>query len=842
MEYFRRLLGALQETLVSTPAFNRVWVGARTARLSRRDVLAALADGLCSVFLCLHPIHRIMFLPSPRTSLEMKLIQERKEQDVQGNWSAVAAVITQKDISPHLNAFERPRTIEVTPFNQELRVPSEAVGHGTQTTEATLEPSKLACKREAQEAYGQKLSETPQFLADAPKPSPTATMLGNDRQRDLEGLALIQGVHQWEPEGTTLMEGIQPEGLEEVGLNSESSPHWEPDRPVAGEGEQNGAGGTDGAQQRGLEGTVWTEEMEQKTPDWALFLTEQPCGTGEIKHARLKAESQRLKEEEEEESAAETDWGQQGEANEGIQQGTLERGETEGEQEGLLEEAIRRHWWEPGETVMTFEEQDWDPKRGAEEGNSLQSGLEGAKHTEDHQQGEPEGPLRNEALIEDKRWEEYMEGVWGGPSERLVEEDLEDEVLEKTETRGEPEWTERGLWEEPTGSRASCEAGLDAGERIVGEPERLVEKLEKEEVAEVVMLEDAETSGNWKWEPEGTERTLHEELMGGRGPLNTCLFGGEQIVGKPEKLTGEQEPIEVVVLEEAETGGGTQPWEPEGSLLEEPKGSNTSLLGIHLFGGEQTVVEPEALTEDREEVAVAVVVLEEAETGGHQPWEPEGNLHEEPKGINSSLLDMHLFGGKQTVVKPEGLTEEQEAAAVVVLEEAETGGHQPWEPETKERSLQQDPTESRIPFIEEPEKMTEEQEAASAVVALEEADTGGHQPWEPEGSLHEEPMGSRLFAGPSTLLDEVLPLDTSAQKERVMLRRKSSIRRAPSLKKPRLPMETQPMETQPPAANLTEPVPSQPQAPRQPNPRHSGFGPMHPNMMAELQMRLRRPQ
>nr|XP_060636535.1 trichohyalin-like [Anolis sagrei ordinatus] len=121
-----------------------------------------------------------------------------------------------------------------------------------------------------------------------------------------------------------------------------------------------------------------------------------------------------------------------------------------------------------------------------------------------------------------------------------------------------------------------------------------------------------------------------------------------------------------------------------------------------------------------------------------------------------------------------------------------------------------------------------------------------------QGSLSSVSLERTPLPGHQTFQVEVTSLDTSAQKERVLLRRKSSIRRAPSLKRPRPSMENLPQETDvtssvntPQQTDVPSPVniPSQP-PPRAPRPtmRHAGFGPMHPNMMAELQMRLRKPQ
>ncbi|CAM4580092.1 unnamed protein product [Caretta caretta] len=92
---------------------------------------------------------------------------------------------------------------------------------------------------------------------------------------------------------------------------------------------------------------------------------------------------------------------------------------------------------------------------------------------------------------------------------------------------------------------------------------------------------------------------------------------------------------------------------------------------------------------------------------------------------------------------------------------------------------------------------------------------------------------------------EVSPLDVSAQRSRVLLRRKGSVRRAPSLRAQRPPGGAPP-ETLPPqepgtAGGFLPPMPHQPQTPRRQLPGQAGFGLAHPNMMAELKFRLRRP-
>lgn len=80
---------------------------------------------------------------------------------------------------------------------------------------------------------------------------------------------------------------------------------------------------------------------------------------------------------------------------------------------------------------------------------------------------------------------------------------------------------------------------------------------------------------------------------------------------------------------------------------------------------------------------------------------------------------------------------------------------------------------------------------------------------------HESSQESEVIISISIL--QVATLDSSAQKERVLLRRKSSIRRAPSLKKPKPSAEVPTEETE-----LAEDAPSLLEVPKRQNPRLPG--------------------
>ncbi|XP_074854739.1 apolipoprotein B receptor [Carettochelys insculpta] len=99
----------------------------------------------------------------------------------------------------------------------------------------------------------------------------------------------------------------------------------------------------------------------------------------------------------------------------------------------------------------------------------------------------------------------------------------------------------------------------------------------------------------------------------------------------------------------------------------------------------------------------------------------------------------------------------------------------------------------------------------------------------------EHPDGTRV---PLPEPGQGCPLDVSAQRSRVLLRRKGSVRKAPSLRARRPPGEPQPPPEADPPRDSPPPC-SEPS--RRQLPQHAGFGLAHPHMMAELNSRLRRP-
>ncbi|XP_053119646.1 filaggrin-2-like [Hemicordylus capensis] len=769
MEYFRRLLGTLQEALDYVSSFTTYLLG--------------------------NEAH-----PGAEESGNTRETRHRSSCHDPEVELAHAG-----DISPggHREAFEGPLTTEETPPNQETGVTSEAVVSGAQDTEDILEPSRLAS--EGQEEAGQLLTESPQFSADAQEPRPTTTVTGSIQQRDLERAAVTGGLHQWEPEGPTWLAAGHPGALEEVGPDTENSQHSESDRPLTGEkvqGNPEGATEIERLLQKEQEASLWKDRAEQRGPDWALFLGEQqngleePTWPGGFEQGRSEEVAKMAEKEVEQKGVAEAEGGPRGQsdivvANERIPLIMLEEAETEGDQEVLLEEEeeVGRSHWRETEGCAVLLEQEWDPKEGGEERNGQWSRLGEAEGTEGHQQGELEGPVRNGGDGKGEEQEEQMGGVWEGESERLgggggggggvmleeadtrggqqreqegtakslqqepmqysaslnicafagqqtegvweaepeklVEaEGLEEEVLEVTDTRGVQPWeAERNLQQEPTGSSLSLDIGLLAGgqteaERLTVEGERLIGGggEEEEEEEEEEELEVAETRGHQPWEPEGTEGRLQQKPTGNSASFDTCPSAGVQTGGvweeEPEKLVEVKGPEEEM-LEEADTRGGQQR-EQEGtakSLQQEPMQYSAS-LNICAFAGQQTEgvweAKPEKLVEAE---GLEEEVLEVTDTRGVQPWEAERNLQLEPTGSSLSL-DIGLLAGGQT--EAERLTVEGERLTVEG-ERLRGGGGGGGEEEEEEEE------------------------------ELEVAETRWHQPWEPEGTegrLQQKPMGN----------------------------------------------------------------------------------------------------
>ncbi|XP_028558708.2 apolipoprotein B receptor [Podarcis muralis] len=636
------------------------------------------------------------------------------------------------DIPPrrHLEVFEGSLTAEITPANQEIQAASEAADHDAQATESVHKPSKFPNRSEGQKKAEEKLSESSQFPADAPKSSPTAAAISSIRQKDVEGPTATEGLHQLELEGTSWIGGVQQQGALEEEADTEQHQHGEAEKPKGKQPEEQGQGEeTSEEREEKQVGTVWYDGIQQTAPDWALSVGEEQRGmvravgfqlTGGVEEEVKMVERQQLEAERQQENEAEMEKDLLEETNmvvakEGIPQPVPGRAESEEDQEEMLRgeaEAGRSHLWEPKEEV------------------------EGTRETDCGQEKELGETFWYKGIQERvPDWPQFVEVQQRGLEEATKM--AEDEQLE----------VEQEHKEDPEAERQEGETWA------VGFHHKGLEKEEEE--VKMANGQQLEVKQEQEEEPE-VEENLQEELdIAEEEEIQQTMLGTAETEG------GQEEE-----LDEEEEAGRCHQWEPRETAV--------------LLEGQDG--EPKGIAENR---------------GGR--WEEVAGA-EETEGVQQREEE-------EPVRKEAAAEEEVELAGEEWLEESDQEG--------------------------ESERLAESSGLFDKEV-LEAAGVQTKQTEEMESGRQQEPMVcTSSIAG--TFPVKVTALDTSHQMERVLLRRKSSIRRAPSTKR-------QPVETQPETISVAEEVPAQPQTPRRQNPRLSGFGPMHPNMMAELQTRLRKPQ
>ncbi|KAL8176872.1 UNVERIFIED_CONTAM: hypothetical protein K2H54_039645 [Gekko kuhli] len=683
-------------------------------------------------------------------------------------------------------------------------------------------------------------------------------------------------VQEEDPKGVTEEEGGQQRGLE--GSETEGLQLGELEGFVRKEGipqrEQEGNEG-DGEEESVVEeqrgdGTARTGRFQQEMARMVEDLRSEPDGqlpTG------TNMEDNQL-----EESDIET--GDEG-AQPAVPDSVEFRGDWEGGPEGEAEARSHPHW-EPEERVV-LEVQEKNLKGDTEKGDSQQRGLEKAE-MEAQLQGELEGFVRNEGTEgreheENKRDEQKETGgeesvmaeqkregtAWTGRSQQEADKMAERQWLEvegRFSGGAEAENSQQGEPEMDTGDEGAQRSMLGGAEPRgdqEGGPER-----------------EAEARSSPHWEPEKTVTLEVQE----EGPKGVTEKGGGQQRGLEEaemEESQQREPEgflrnEGTQRREQEENEG---YEQEATCGEQPNGDGTAWTGrsqeepAQMADGQwleaEGRLEGGVMAENNQQREPDMEtgdggswqsILDGAETGGDQQggqeggaevgrnlqWEPEKTvtLEERPDSEEGSGQQQGPEGAEVREGHQHGKLEE------LVRNDAENEEEGQVE-RTGEPGLERDQ-------LKDPEVLVVLEEEVEAAM-MEEPAVQGLLPREgTERSLPYGPLGDRApvdpccLAGARAFPDEVPSLDTSAQKERVLLRRKSSIRRAPSVKRPR-PAETKAMETPPPQETSMEasppplsPSPSQPPSSVRPNLRHAGFGPMHPNMMAELQMRLRRPQ
>ncbi|XP_060110993.1 trichohyalin-like [Heteronotia binoei] len=730
--------------------------------------------------------------------------------------------------------------------------------------------------------------------------------LRSEPDADLVGEAKMESNQQEEPDIEVGDEGVQPAvpGSAETGgdqqgepgeeVETRSHPQREPEEkftlevqeedPVRVTEEEDGQQrGLEGSESEGPqlgkiegflrdEGTHWREQNEKDSGEKSVM--EEQRGDRTAWTGRFQQEMAKMMEDLQSDPDGQLPAGTNAEDNlleeSDIETGdeevqpTVPDGDQEGESEGKAE-ARSYPQWEPKERVF-LEVQEENLKEITEKGGSQQRGLEEAE-MEAHQQGELEGSVRNkETQRREQEENKGEEQEATGGEESVMEEQRKEGTAWTGRSQQEVGKMAEGLWLE-------VEVQLSGGAENYQQGESDMET--GDEGAWQTMLDGAETRRD---QQEGLEREAEARSSPLWGPKETVTLE----IQDPSEVVTEREDSQQMGLEEAEMEDSQQS-ELEGFLRDEwtqwreqeenegdrqvatcgeqQSGDGTAWTersqqeaakmadGQWLEAEEQLVREAKAKNSQQGEPDMETrgegsqqVILDGAETGGDQQGGQEGeseigrDLSWKPK--KTVNLEEHPEKGLEGTGEREEHQHGKLEGSVGNEAENEEGQEEQMKEPGLERGQQKDPEVSIGITV-----LDEVVEAAM----MEQSEVQGQEARETEGterSLPHEPLGDKApddtccLAGAGAFPGEVPSLDTSAQKERVLLRRKSSIRRAPSLKRPRPPTETPP----PQETGIEENSPSQPPPSGRPHLRHAGFGPMHPNMMAELQMRLRRPQ
>ncbi|XP_054850817.1 apolipoprotein B receptor-like [Eublepharis macularius] len=446
---------------------------------------------------------------------------------------------------------------------------------------------------------------------------------------------------------------------------------------------------------------------------------------------------------------------------------------------------------------------------GAESEEEEQRGLDGAAQTGEFQQGvakmaESQQPEADRQLIGGIKMEDNQKKE---PDIDAGNEGVQKAVPNGAETGGEQQGGRGGKAESRDSLQWEPKETGTLGVRDE-DPKGVAEKRDRQR------LEGAETEGHQLEGSVGNERTRWREQEENEGDERVATVAEESVV---EEQRGDGRAWSGKFQEEVAKMVEAQWLEAEGQLAGGAEAENYK-QGEPDMEAEGAL---QAVPDDADQQA-------EAEVRRKLHWELEETLEQHPGKGNSQQQGLEVAGERE-----ERQHGELEGLVRIEVETEE----EKWELQMVEATLE---TEQQTD-----ETLLETTALEEEVVAAgrEDPEVEGQEPEGTKKNLLPEPMGCNApldaccLAGAGTFPAEVQSLDTSAQKQRVLLRRKSSIRRAPSLKRPRPPMQTPPLET-----GIVENPPFQPPALSRPNLRHAGFGPVHPNMMAELQMRLRRPK
>ncbi|XP_058037534.1 apolipoprotein B receptor [Ahaetulla prasina] len=709
---------------------------------------------------------------------EMKNCRSHHDSEVETTYSG--------DVSPReqLKVTEGPFPAEITPLSQEIQGTSEIAVTGDQAMESFLRSSKFPNRCEGQEESGQKFSVSSVCLSDTPELESTTPMIDIIQQAPLEAPTMTGRFYQRKSEESALVEVAQEDMIEELAnaVCSQYCSQLKPDETLPERrelGQVEEAGETEMSQEVEQDRNLLAEGIEQGEPNWTASV-EQERGpevagwTGEIV------------------------------------QGSME------------------------ERAKIMDNQQLEVEKEQEEGK-MDDRVQGEINTAALTQAEDKMLEKERTVGKSQLWDEEAEKIAEDQEKELENmlwnEGNQQKLLDLTQDREEKQ---RGQ-EDTTWSRGTQQDRLEEMAKMARDQQLNVEKEQ---------AEDTRLDGNEQVktsviaETEGDQVKMLEEKGKGERSWNVeeCLGGTEE--GEERKLDEKERGLEGVTWTDKfqydalnVTIVKTQGLE---SGEEQREGTELDTAGYQIM--------KEMVTKNKE---IQQPLLDKVEMETSQKKAPEGEekeryLYWEPKETEIMIEQKRgapeLEKGEnfnQGDLPEKGKTEEnlkQEVEESVKNEIHFTG-------ENQEQPIREEWYESNQE--EQPEILVGT--CGLSVEMMEVAETTSDQSNQlgetTKNLVYPTSLDADLLAGPRAFPHDVATLDSSVQKERVLLRRKSSIRRAPSLKKPKPSAEAPTEETK-----MAEDAPSLLEVPKRQNPRLSGFGPMHPNMMAELQMRLQKPK
>uniref|UniRef100_A0A2D4FZ28 Uncharacterized protein n=2 Tax=Micrurus TaxID=8634 RepID=A0A2D4FZ28_MICCO len=727
---------------------------------------------------------------------EMKNCRSHHDSEVETTYSGD---VSQRE---QLKVTEGPFTAEITPVSQEIQGTSKMAVIGDQAMESFLRSSKFPKRYEGQEESEQKFSASSVCLSDIAELGSTTPITDSIQQTPLKASTMTGGFYQRKSEESALMNVAQEDIIEELAdaVCSQYCGQLKPDEHLAERrelGQIEKAGKTGMSQEAEQDRNILAERIEQGAPSWAASVEQkrEPEGaewTGEI-----------------------------------VQDSLEERAEIMNNQQLEVE-------------------------------NEQEEGKVGEKEQEEGKVGEKE---QEEGKVGEKEWGEINIAALNQAEDKVIEEErtvgksqLWDEEAEKI-TEDQEKEVENMLWNEGiqqklqdlTQDREEKQRGQEDATWTRGTQQDRLEDMAKmardQQLNVEKQQEDTKVDGNKQVKTNVTADIERDQVKmleeKGKDEKNWNLeeWLGEIEEGKEKKLDEKERGLEGVTWTDKLQYDALNVTILKTQCLEsgEEQGEATELDTDHLIMKE--------IATKKEEVQQPLLDKAEMETSQKKALEQEGKeiyLHWEPKETESMIErkretpELEKGGNcKQGDLPEKGKTDEnlkQEAEESVKNEIHFTGGKQ--EQQTREECWESNQEEQSEILVE---------TYGLSVEMLEAAETTSGQSNQLEETtknlVYPTSLDTDLLAEPRAFPHDVTRLDSSAQKERVLLRRKSSIRRAPSLKKPKPSAEGPAQET-----NMAEDAPSLLEVPKRQNPRLPGFGPMHPNMMAELQMRLQKPK